>query len=220
MKKLEQLILANGAHALGSQAQSASSIVEIRLSDSRANSSGCEILTTIDNYQREYFSNTIKRAQISLGSLYSDAILIQFDRERIFTVLKLSMHSPTARADAINFADQVLEIVNDHKNGNWFLNPPLPLKFFLEIVSYISISIGISFARQSTLLFLGPLATAAGLQVYTNLHRLKPYSEFHSRQSKLISKWFNWFVFALVELILLAPLTTILRNVYSWLSGS
>jgi hypothetical protein len=215
LRKLEQLLHENVAQPLGSYRPSMSSIVEIRLTDSRADASGCEILTTIDNYEREYFPDTIRRVQIGLGSLLSDDISIQFDLERIFTVLKVSKHSSAARADAIKVADQVLQIVNDHKNGNWFLNPPLLLKTLLETLSYISIGIGISFVRLSTGLFLGYITAAAGLQVYTNLHRLKPYSEFHTRRSELISKWFNWFVFAAVEFLLFSVfITVIIRNIY------
>jgi hypothetical protein len=215
LKKLEQLLRANVAQPLGSHTPFRPSLVEIRLTDSRADSSGSEILTTIDDYQREYFPDTIRRAEIGLGSFLSDDISIQFDRERTFTVLKVSNHSPTARADAIRVADQVLQIVGDHKNGNWFLNPPSLLKALLEILFYMSIGIGIAFTSRSVWLSLGFITAGAGLQVYNNLHRLKPYSEFHTRQSELISKWFNWFVFAAVEFILFSIfITAIIRYVY------
>jgi hypothetical protein len=213
LKKLEQLLIANVAQPLGSHSPSASSPVEIRLTDSRADSNGCEILASIDNYKREYFPDTISRVQIGLGSLLSQDIFLQFDRERIFTVLQVSMHSPSARADAMKVADQVLQIISDHRNGNWFLNPPFFLKSFLEILSYLSIGIGIPFARLSPWLFLGCIAAGAGIQVYTSLHRLKPYSEFHARQSEMISKWFNWFVFAAVEFLFFSVfITTIFHN--------
>ncbi len=216
LKKLEQLLLADVAQPIGSQSSSATSAVEIRLNDSRADSSGCEILTTIDNYEREYFPDTIKRVQISIGPFYSANISIQFDLDRIFTVLKVSRHSPSARADAIRVADQVLQIVDDHKNGNWFLNPPLLLKTLLVILSWILIGIGISFVRMSAWLSLGYFTAAAGLQCYTNLHRFKPYSQFHTRQSELISKWFNWFLFAAVEFLLFSVfITAIISNIYS-----
>ena len=214
LKKLEQLLITNFAQIPGNHRSSMSSIVEIRLVDSRADSSGCEILTTIDNYEREYFPDTLRRVQIGLGSLLSDDVSIQFDRERSFTVLKVVKHSPDARADAIRVADQVLQIVNDHKNGNWFLNPPFLLKTFFETLSYMSIGIGITLLRFSTGLFLSLIAAAAGLQVYTNLHKLKPYSEFHTRQSELISRWFNWFMFAAVEFVLFSIfVTAIIRKI-------
>jgi hypothetical protein len=166
LKKLELLVCANVPRSLGSHTPFRSSLVEIRLTDSRADSRGSEILTAIDDYEREYFPDTIRRAEIGLRSFLADDFSIQFDRERTFTVLKVSKHSPTARADAIRVADQVMQIVGDHKNGNWFLNPPSLLKALFEIFFACQLASGYGsqagqygFPLASLLLGLGSLFT-------------------------------------------------------------
>jgi hypothetical protein len=106
--------------------------VEISIDDSQ----GCESLQSITQYQRDYFPDDTKRISIRLSLRVSNLLRIQFDTDREYTIIQVTRHSQNPRSEARKIVDDVLHILEDYKNGNWFFNPPLQISIFIGLLPY------------------------------------------------------------------------------------
>jgi hypothetical protein len=172
--------------------------VEISIEESQ----GCESLQSITQHQRDYFPDDTKRISIRLNLRVSNLLRIQFDKDRKHTIIEVTRHSQNPRSEARKIVDEVLHILEDYKNGNWFLNPPLLISIFIFYLSCTLLGLAIAVLRVRPAIAAGALFSVVGINLYLSLYKFKPYSQFLTKRNERIAKWFNWFVFASIEFLL------------------
>jgi hypothetical protein len=164
-----------------------------------------EKLTSITYYRRSYFHDDTKRVTITAGSLWKNKARIQFDRDPLYSTIDIQCQSPNARSDAKQIYDYVMDIVKDHRNSNGFLNPPMLLmQLVLAPLSYAAFGMAIVLIKSSGVLASRAVFIGLAIQIYTNAHRFKPYTEFKTKLNEERSRWFNWFVFTILEFTLIS----------------
>lgn len=164
-----------------------------------------EKLTSITYYRRSYFHDDTKRVTIAAGSPWKNKARIQFDRDPLYSTIDIQCQSPNARSDAKQIYDYVMDIVKDHRNSNGFLNPPMPLmQAVLAPLSYAAFGMAIVLIKSSGVLASRAVFIGLAIQIYTNAHRFKPYTEFKTKLNEERSRWFNWFVFTILEFTLIS----------------
>ena len=165
-----------------------------------------EKLASISYYRRSYFDDDTRQITITAGSQWKNITRIQFSRDPLYSRINIQCQSPNARSDAKQIFDYVMDIVKDHRNSNGFLNPPNPLiQLVLAPLSYLAFYLAFVFMlRNSVVLASRAAFIGLAIQIYTNAHRIKPYTEFKTKLNEERSRWFNWLVFSILEFILIS----------------
>jgi hypothetical protein len=164
-----------------------------------------EKLASIAYYRRSYFHDDTRRVTITAGTPWMNRARIQFDRDPLYSTIDIQCQSPNARSDAKQIYDYVMDIVKDHRNSNCFLNPSMPLmQLALAPLSYLAFGMAIVLIKNSVVLASRAAFIGIAIQIYTNAHRIKPYTEFKTKLNEERSRWFNWFVFTILEFILIS----------------
>jgi hypothetical protein len=198
LQKIETLLI----HLSGELERENRADRECKVEISIVDSQGCESLQSITQYQRDYFPDDTKRISIRLSLRMSNLLRIQFDTDREYTIIEVTRHSQNPRSEARKIVDEVLHILEDYKNGNWFLNPPLQISIFIDLLPYALLSLAIAMLRVRPAIAAGALFAFVGIGLYLHLRKIKPYSQFLTKRNERIAKWFNWFVFASIEFLL------------------
>jgi hypothetical protein len=165
-----------------------------------------EELASIACYRRSYFHDDTRRITITAGSSWKNKTRIQFDRDPLYSTIDIQCQSPNARSDAKQIYDYAIDIVKDHRNRNSFLHPSMPLlQLVLAPLSYAAFYMAYLFMLKSFVVHASRAAfIGLAIQIYTNAHRIKPYTEFKTKLNEERSRWFNWFVFTILEFILIS----------------
>lgn len=164
-----------------------------------------ERLASITYYRRSYFHDDTRRVTITAGSPWKNKARIQFDRDPLYSTIDIQCQSPNARSDAKQIYDYVMDIVKDHRNSNGFLNPPMPLmQGVLAPLSCAAFGMAIVLIKSSGILASRAVFIGLAIQIYTNAHRFKPYTEFKTKLNEERSRWFNWFFFTILEFTLIS----------------
>jgi hypothetical protein len=164
-----------------------------------------EKLATIALFRRSYFHDDTRRVTITAGSPWKNRASIQFDRDPLYSTIDIQCQSLNARSDAKQIYDYVMDIVKDHRNRNGFLNPSMPLmQLVLAPASYFAFGMAIALTKNSVVLASRAAFIGLAIQIYTNAHRIKPYTEFKTKLNEERSRWFNWFVFTILEFTLIS----------------
>ena len=164
-----------------------------------------EKLATIALFRRSYFDDGTRRVTITAGSAWKNSVRLRFDRDPMYSTIDIQCQSPNARSDAKQIYDYVMDIVKDHRNCNGFLNPSMPLmQAVIAPASYFAFGMAIVLAKNSVVIASRAAFIGLAIQIYTNAHRIKPYTQFKTKLNEERSKWFNWFVFAILEFILIS----------------
>jgi len=137
-----------------------------------------------------------------LTPLGSDSLKIQFDLDREYTIIEVTRQSKNSRSEAKKTVNDVLHVLEDFNNGNWFLNPPLPIGNLFGLLSYGALGLAIASIRVWPAIPAGAFSIFIGMQLYLYSCKIKPYTQFHTRRNERVAKWFNWFVFAFLEFLL------------------
>jgi hypothetical protein len=79
------------------------------------------------------------------------------------------------------------------------------LQLVLAPLSYSAFGMAIVLITKNSVVLASRAAfIGLAIQIYTNAHRIKPYTEFKTKLNEERSRWFNWFVFAILEFILMS----------------
>jgi hypothetical protein len=170
---------------------------------------GKEEFSSIDHYRRDYFPDDTKTVSVRIGSSWQNRLTIKFSLEPFTSQITVLCQSPNARSDAKRIHDQAIDVIKDYQNSNWILNPSAPLlHFIIAPVSYASFGVALATIKTSLVGASRFAILGIAIQVYTNSHRFKPYSEFKTKLNEERSKWFNWFWLVILESILLSLVLT------------
>ena len=200
IKRLEVLV-ENIPILQGDSTQSTTAMIEISI----AGKDEEEKLASISYYRQSYFDDNTRRVTVAVGSPWKNRARIQFDRDPLYSTIDIQCQSPNARSDAKQIYDSVMDIVKDHRNSNGFLNPPMPLmQGILAPLSFAAFGMAIALTKSSGLLASRAVFIGLAIQIYTNAHRFKPYTEFKTKLNEERSRWFNWFAFTILEFILIS----------------
>jgi hypothetical protein len=179
-------------------------------------SQGCESLPSFTIYGREYFPDDTRRISMRLTPLGSDSLKIQFDLDRNYTIIEVTRQSKNSRSEAKKTVDDVLHVLKDYENGNWFLNPPFLIWYIISLLSYSTLGLAIITIRVLPAITASYFSFFIGTQLYLYSCKIKPYTQFYTRRNESVSKWFNWFIFVLLEFLLIS---VIFATMVSKLSG-
>ena len=80
----------------------------------------------------------------------------------------------------------------------------LLMQLVLAPLSYLAFGMAIVLIKNSVVLASRAAFIGIAIQIYTNAHRIKPYTEFKTKLNEERSRWFNWFVFTILEFILIS----------------
>lgn len=197
----------------------------IRDDDSNSGSSKIDVLieerdgeekfSSIDHYRRDYFPDDTKSVSVRIGGSWQNRVTIKFSLQPFTSQITVLCQSPNARSDAKRIYDHVMDVIKDYQNSNWILNPSWPLlHIIIAPFSYMSFGIALVTIKSSLIDASRFAILGIVIQVYTNSHRFKPYSEFKTKLNEERSKWFNWSLLVILEFVLLSlVLTPLIRLV-------
>ena len=204
IKRLESL-LDNIPILRDDNSYSGSSKIEVSIEEQ----DGVEVFSSIDHYRRDYFPDDTKRVNVRIGGSWQNRVTIKFSLEPFTSQIAVLCQSPNARSDAKRIYEHAMDVIKDYQNNNWILNPSWPLlHVIIAPVSYVSFGISLAAIKLSLVAASRFAILGIAIQVYTNSHRLKPYSEFKTKLNEERSKWFNWFLLVILEFILLSLVLT------------
>lgn len=209
IKRLESLV--NDITILrDDNSYSGSSKIEVSIQER----DGEEKFSSIDHYRRDYFPDDTKTVSVRIGGSWQNRVTVKFSLEPFTSQIAVLCQSPNARSDAKRIYDHAMDVIKDYQNSNWILNPSWPLlHIIIAPVSYMSFGIALATIKTSLVGASRFAILGIAIQVYTNSHRFKPYSEFKTRLNEERSKWFNWFLLVILEFILLSLVLTPLIGV-------
>lgn len=181
---------------------------------------GTETLDSVDDFTPGIFSDGTEQVKISWDNGYKATrlrISISFDREFALSQLEVDCGASTAKATAKGIADDILSILERHRNYNWLLNP-----FEFRVVPPVSFLVFI---------FLGIAATTYSLNaqtpqwywifsalivgwIHVSSAYFRPFISFDTRRQQLFNKVWMYITVGTVGFVLFGTLLPQIRKAF------
>lgn len=169
-----------------------------------------EELDSIEYYKFNYFNNDINRIVISLGD-HANYAEIHFSPEKNSSTIKVQFIRDDAKEIANGLVIEILKILENYKNSNYLLYPPLMIDVIMSATLFVLTSLTIMYAliliasgsSLSSLIQDKPLIYSlfiiSTLVLFYIYKHFNPYYVFNTRKNEGFRKWFSWLTLTIME---------------------
>lgn len=179
-------------------------------------SSGSEILKSVEDYKRTFFPDDIERIKIMYSSRLKGGLSIEisFGTIKEFTKAEIWFDGNSAREVAIGISSEIVSILESYKtSSHWFhLYNGVPIALILNTVLYaILIALpGLNLTPVS-LIYLFLLGIFSGTMTFIFIAYFKPYSTFETRRNERRKKHSTGYCLGVFGFILFTVIGVYLR---------
>ncbi|QWF69463.1 hypothetical protein KEF85_08705 [Methylomonas paludis] len=191
-----------------------SSAIKISIQDDL----GKETMSSLIEYAPNKFPDTTKNVDVIFSnafgtSLYDLSIEVRFNRDKMFSELKISCNRDNARELAHGITHGILQCLGPHKKGLVWLYP----NRFIEGVIWSTLGADVMLLATSS------VNTQTFIPAYIFifiilvsyifiLPKLRPYNEFESRKTEDKLKWWDWFMKGSLGFIIFGTIFALLKE--------
>lgn len=165
---------------------------------------GTEKLNSINDYFPSLFTDSTNEISVSLSADHELSIHIKFNKEEIFSYIRIDSSVNNAKETALAIYDGIISILDPFKTMNKYYYPPPFIEGVISIVPYLL------FGAATTLFLMqlygkGIMALSLALVVfyYDSIgKRINPYTVFDSNKSRNLKRWSSWFLYGFFGFII------------------